>query len=175
MYSMCLYFCSNCTAAAMRDLSCCFGKETCAEKLGSERQRGQTFPVLSPNSNTKMQFFCFCSTASTDNQFDPFSLMSTEVLAYNRILSKNSPRDEKQSFTDLINESSWPKAEFGLSPPGKSSLARRRAEVLKRKEENYKETKCAEQPMENPALTKQTFEKLSFPSYKVSEETSRIP
>lgn len=114
-------------------------------------------------------------TASTDNQFDPFSLMSTEVLAYNRILSKNSPRDEKQSFTDLINESSWPKAEFGLSPPGKSSLARRRAEVLKRKEENYKETKCAEQPMENPALTKQTFEKLSFPSYKVSEETSRIP
>ena len=159
----------------MGELSCCFIKEIQGREFRGRERIGADIACLICKFKYENAVFFFRSTASTDNQFDPFSLMSTEVLAYNRILSKNSPRDEKQSFTDLINESSWPKAEFGLSPPGKSSLARRRAEVLKRKEENYKETKCAEQPMENPALTKQTFEKLSFPSYKISEETSRIP
>lgn len=101
--------------------------------------------------------------------------MSTEVLTYSRMLSKNSPREEKQSFTDIISESSWPKSVFGLSPPGKSSLAKRRAELLKRKEEKYNEIKCAEQPLEDPALTKQNFEKLSIGGLKKSEDTSRIP
>ena len=116
-----------------------------------------------------------CSSANTDNHFDPFSLMSTEVLAYSRMLSKNSPKQENQSFTDIINESSWPKAPFGLSPPGKSSLARRRAELLKRKEEKLNEIKCAEQPVEDPAVTKQNFDKLAFPNFKRSEDASRIP
>ena len=120
-------------------------------------------------------YFCDHSSVNTADHFDPFSLMSTEVLAYSRMLSKNSPREEKQSFTDIMNESSWPKAEFGLSPPGKSSLAIRRAELLKRKEEKYNEIKCAEQPMEDPAVTKQTFQKLSFSSFKMPEEATRIP
>ena len=117
----------------------------------------------------------YCSSASTNDQFDPFSLMSTEVLAYSRMLSKNSPREEKESFTDIISESSWPKAEFGLSPPGKSSLARRRAELLKQKEEKYIEIRCAEQPVEDPTVTKHNFEKISLPSFKIPEEPSRIP
>eukprot|EP00112_Aurelia_sp_Birch-Aquarium-sp1_P013765 Seg2936.2 transcript_id=Seg2936.2/GoldUCD/mRNA.D3Y31 product="MAP kinase-interacting serine/threonine-protein kinase 2" protein_id=Seg2936.2/GoldUCD/D3Y31 len=112
---------------------------------------------------------------NTDNQLDPFSLMSTEVLAYSRMLSQVIKPEQGQSFTDIINESSWPKAGFGLSPPGKSKLARRRAEHLKKKEAKLKEVRCAENPFEAPAVTKCSFTKLSLPGCKKSEESIRTP
>ena len=83
--------------------------------------------------------------------------MSTEVLSYNRIMSLGMKCEQANSFTDVIHEGSWPKAGFGLSPPGKSMLARRRAEHVKRKEEKLKETRCADAPVETSSVTKQNF------------------
>ena len=124
---------------------------------------------------TNYSYLLISSATNTDNQLDPFSLMSTEVLAYSRMISQVIKPEQGHSFTDIINESSWPRAGFGLSPPGKSKLARRRAEHLKEKEAKLKEIRCAENPVEAPVMTKHSFTKLSLPGYKKSEDSIRTP
>ncbi len=82
---------------------------------------------------------------------------------------------DRTQFTDILNEGSWPKAGFGLSTPGKSDLARRRAEHLKAKEAGLKESRRGEEPVEASRVTKRNFTKLVLPSYKKSEDTLRTP